>query len=48
MPGHKVPSKAKQSYKFIEAHSNEFSVKTVYQVLDVARAGYYAWLDHPL
>jgi putative transposase len=46
MPGNKTPSK--QSYKFIEAHSNEFSVKTMCDVLRVARAGYYAWLNHPV
>ena len=35
-------------YKFIEAHSEEYDIKTMCRVLDVARAGYYAWLRKPL
>ena len=35
-------------YKFIDAHSEEYDIKTMCRVLDVARAGYYAWLRKPL
>lgn len=48
MLGKKTLSKAKQAYKFIETHSDEFSVKTMCNVLGIARAGYYAWLNHPV
>ena len=44
----KSPSKTKQAYQFIEAHSDEFSIKSMCDALGVARAGYYAWLDHPV
>lgn len=35
-------------YEFIKAHSDEYDIKTMCRVLDVARAGYYAWLKQPL
>lgn len=44
----KAASKARQAYKFIESHSGEFNVKTMCEVLGVARAGYYAWLKNPI
>jgi putative transposase len=44
----KVPSKVRQAYKFIESHSNEFSVMAMCRVLDVQQSGYYAWLKKPL
>lgn len=31
-------------YEFIKAHSHEYDIMTMCRVLDVARAGYYAWL----
>lgn len=48
MSGKKGASKTRRAYKFIEAHSAEFSVKTMCELLGVARAGYYAWLNHPV
>jgi len=48
MSGNKKPSRTREAYKFIEAHSNEFSVNAMCQVLGIARAGYYAWLNHPI
>ena len=48
MPANKSPSKTRLTYKFIEAHSDMYSIKTMCRVLGVARAGYYAWLKHPI
>lgn len=48
MSGSKSESKTRRAYKFIEAHSAEFSVKVMCEVLGVARAGYYAWLKDPV
>ena len=39
MSAHKVPSKARQAYKFIEAHRKEFSIQLMCRLLGVARAG---------
>lgn len=44
----KTPSKIRKTYKFIEAHRDEFSIQVMCRILGVARAGYYAWLDHPV
>jgi len=41
-------SKTRQAYRFIEAHAGEFSVQMMCRLLGVARAGYYAWLAHPI
>jgi hypothetical protein len=38
----------RRTYEFIKAHKNEYDVATMCRVLDVARAGYYAWLREPL
>ena len=44
----KTPSKIRKTYKFIEAHRDEFGIQVMCRILGVARAGYYAWLDHPV
>lgn len=46
MSGNKAPSKGRQAYKFIEAHSDKYSISAMCRVLGVSRAGYYAWLSH--
>jgi len=40
--------RTRRIYEFIKAHSHEYDIKTMCRVLDVARAGYYAWLRKPL
>ena len=39
---------ARQVYKFIDAHRDEFSVQVMCRLLGVARSGYYEWLKHPI
>lgn len=48
MTAGKAPSQTRLLYQFIEAHRNEYSIQMMCRVLGVARAGYYAWLDHPV
>lgn len=48
MAAQKSPSRARLAYMFIEAHSSEHSVESMCRLLGVARAGYYAWLLHPV
>lgn len=48
MSASKTPSKVRRAYKFIEAHSDEYSISAMCRVLGVARAGYYAWLSNPI
>lgn len=48
MPGHSRRRSVRRTYEFIKAHRDEYDVVTMCRVLDVARAGYYAWLREPL
>jgi putative transposase len=41
-------SKTWLTYEFIKSHSNEYPVRTMCEVLDVAPSGYYAWLQKPI
>jgi putative transposase len=40
--------KVRRVYKFIKANRNQYDVKTLCQVLEVTRSGYYAWLREPI
>jgi putative transposase len=40
--------RVRQTYKFIEAHRDQYSVDVMCRVLEVARSGYYKWLNEPL
>ena len=48
MPGRSRAWCVRRVYEFIKAHSDEYDVKTMCRVLDVARGGYYAWLQNPV
>jgi len=48
MPGRSRAWRVRRVYEFIKAHSDEYDVKAMCRVLDVARGGYYAWLQNPV
>lgn len=48
MPTRKNAHRVRATYTFIRAHSTEFDVEVMCRVLDVARSGYYAWLNDPM
>lgn len=39
---------ARLKYRFINEHRNVLGVKKMYPVLNVTRAGFYAWLHNPV
>jgi putative transposase len=47
MPGRSGARRVRRTYEFIKAHRDEFDVRNMWRVLDVARAAYYAWLRDP-
>jgi len=47
MPSLSRTRRVRRAYEFIKAHRGEYDVSTICRVLDVARAGYYAWLREP-
>lgn len=46
--GRWITSKARQAYRFIDAHRDEFSIQMMYRLLGADRAGYYVWREHPI
>ena len=44
----KVARKVRRFYQFIEAHQDQYAVKTMCRLLNVTRSGYYAWLKEPI
>ncbi len=40
--------RVRQVYEFMQLHRHQYSVETMCRVLDVARSGYYAWLQEPI
>ena len=40
--------KARRIYEFIKANQHRHSVETMCRLLEVARRGYYAWLQEPI
>ena len=38
-----MASKVRRSYQFIQAHQDQYAVKTMCRLLNVTRSGYYAW-----
>src|SRR5215468_5742140 len=37
-----------RSYHVIQAHQDQYAVKTMCRLLNVTRSGYYAWLKQPI
>src|SRR5215468_6072404 len=37
-----------RSYQFIQAHQDQYAVKTMCRLLNVTRSGYYDWLKEPI
>jgi putative transposase len=48
MPTEFSTGRVRKIYKFIDTHRDEFSVKMMCRVLEVTRAGFYAWCKQPL
>jgi putative transposase len=41
-------TRVRETYEFIKAHRNEFSVQKMCRILCVASSGYYEWLQQPV
>ena len=48
MPTEFSAGRVRKIYKFIDAHRAQYSVKLMCHVLEVTRAGFYAWCKKPL
>jgi putative transposase len=48
MPTEFSAGRVRKIYKFIDANRDQYSVKLMCQVLEVTRAGFYAWCKKPL
>lgn len=40
--------RVRSMYAFIKSNQQQFSVRTMYRLLDLAPSGYYAWLAQPM
>lgn len=47
MPGRSGARRVRRAREFSEAHRGDLDVRTLRRVLDIARAGYAAWLRDP-
>src|SRR5262245_2057176 len=41
-------SRVRRSYLFIQAHQDQYAIKTMCRLLNVTPSGYYAWLTEPI
>ncbi|MEX0959537.1 MAG: IS3 family transposase [Burkholderiales bacterium] len=48
MAARKSSGNVRQIYEFIKTNRHQYSVETMCRVLEVARSGYYAWLQAPI
>ena len=42
------PGRVRQAYKFVAAHREQFAVRQMCEVLEIAPSGFYEWLREPL
>ena len=45
---HQIPGRVRSAYEFIKTHRDQYSVRMMCRVLEVAPSGYYDWLLQPV